>query len=115
MYKGFSTVGKRTVLSTVTGAELVKADLMNHVNIRKREIPGRPFFGCGLMSLPGQPFVQEVEAAAVSELRRVASYDPRLRVGVVASYASGHSLRVAAEVEYVELGEIEQIAMLVEE
>lgn len=117
MYRGFSSVGRTSVDTALTGADLVKADLLNHLNIRPREVPGRPFFGCGLLSLPGRPFTPETEAASVAELRRVAAYDPRIRTGVVASYAdpSAHSLTVGAELEYVELGEIERIAVLVEE
>jgi phage baseplate assembly protein W len=117
MYRGFSSVGRTTVDTVLTGSDLVKADLLNHLNIRPREVPGRPFFGCGLLSLPGRPFTQETEAAAVAELRRVAAYDPRVRTGVVASAAdaSTGSLRVGADLEYVELGESERIALSVEE
>jgi phage baseplate assembly protein W len=103
-YHSFSTVGRGVADTQVSGIEAVKADLLNNLNVRFREVPGRPYFGSGIQALASQPFDGATQAAVVAELRRVFAGDPRVSVGEIVSSFSSGVLVLSALVYYVELG-----------
>ena len=51
---GYSSVG-RYKNYTLTDFELIKADLLNALNIRQGEVPGRPDVGTSMWSLMFEP------------------------------------------------------------
>ena len=116
-YKGFSSVGATDVArpnhsrTETYDIELVKQDILNHFNVRYREVPGRPGFGCGIYNLMAEPFDDITEIAVREEVERVLRYDPRVDVISidVAVDRDNHGMRVSAHVRYLELDRDELI------
>jgi phage baseplate assembly protein W len=78
-YKGFSTIDQ-TKKFRLTDLELIKRDLLNHFAIRKGEKLMNAEFGSIIWNLMFEPLTADVKALIVSDIQRVISYDPRLRV-----------------------------------
>lgn len=76
-FKGFSTIGKYKKF-TLTDYELVKRDLLNALNIREGELPGRPEFGTRLWNFIFEVNDNSTVRAITTELERMATYDPRV-------------------------------------
>ena len=78
-YKGFSTIDQ-TKKFRLTDLELIKRDLLNHFAIRKGEKLMNAEFGSIIWNLMFEPLTPDVKALIVSDIQRIISYDPRLRV-----------------------------------
>lgn len=115
LYRAFTTVGRRSHDTTVSGVEAVKVDLLNHLNTRFREVPGRPYFGCGLQSLLGRPFDDNTEAGACAEFRRVVESDPRVIVREVYTAAQDGAILIRALLHYVEFNREEWMGWAVKD
>ena len=90
-FRGFSTINKYKKF-TLTDYELIKRDLLNALNIREGELPGRPEFGTRLWN-----FIFEVNSAdtvrnITKEVERVAAYDPRVEVNDVIVTQEQHGI-----------------------
>lgn len=120
-YKGFSSVETSTNpnrSSTETyDISLVKQDLLNHFNIRYREIPGRPGFGSKIYNMMAEPFDTITETMVRREVERVIRYDPRVSVmGLSVDIdRDNHSMQVSVILRYIELGTDEVINFSVTE
>ena len=75
---GYSTINKYKDY-TVTDFELVKRDLLNVLNIRQGEMPGRPEVGTSMWSLIYEPQSPSTTKAINSEIQRVVAQDPRIQ------------------------------------
>ena len=65
---------------TLLDEDLVKRDLLNGLNIRQGQLPGRPQFGTTLWDNLFESQSPELVTAIENEIRRVAGYDPRIQV-----------------------------------
>ena len=64
LFKGYSTVGKVNVTSTVLfDIELIKRDLLNHFSIKRGEKLENPNFGTTIPWLLFEPFNETIEKA----------------------------------------------------
>lgn len=82
-YRGFNTVNQNKKFR-LNDYELVKRDLINHFYIRKGEKPMNPNFGSIVWSMIYEPLTAETKTLIVEDVKKVVSYDPRLRVdGVI--------------------------------
>lgn len=80
-YKGFSTAdwGERRTFS-LTGIDLVKQDLMNHIYTMKGERVMMPNFGTRIPALTFEPCDETTRAIVEQDLTTVFNYDPRVKV-----------------------------------
>ena len=65
---------------TLLDADLVKRDLLNGLNIRQGQLPGRPQYGTTLWDNLFENQSQDLVVAIESEIQRVAGYDPRIQI-----------------------------------
>jgi phage baseplate assembly protein W len=65
---------------TLTDDALIKRDLLNALNIRQGQLPGRPGYGTALWDNLFENQTSETEAAITREIQRVAGGDPRLQI-----------------------------------
>lgn len=78
-YKGFSTINQYKKFR-LTDFELVKRNLLNHFSIRKGEKLSDPEFGSIIWSMLFEPMTADVKALIIEDVKKIANYDPRLRV-----------------------------------
>jgi len=65
---------------TLTDDALIKRDLLNALNIRQGQLPGRPGYGTALWDNLFENQTNETELAITKEIQRVAGGDPRLQI-----------------------------------
>lgn len=89
-YRGFSTQGKSNNFR-LTDFELIKQDITNHFNIRKGEKLMRPNFGTIIWNVLFEPFTDEIKSVIVSDIKAIASYDPRVSFDniIITEYEQG--------------------------
>jgi len=82
LYNGFSTYGRAKKFH-LTDTDLIKQDLFNMFNIKKGEKLMNPNFGTIVWSMLFEPFTEQVRQAITDDVKRVASYDPRLKLNTL--------------------------------
>ena len=65
---------------TLLDEDLVKRDLLNGLNIRQGQLPGRPQFGTTLWDSLFENQSPDLVNAIEKEIQRVAGYDPRIQI-----------------------------------
>jgi len=90
-FRGFSTIGKYKKF-TLTDYELVKRDLLNALNIREGELPGRPEFGTRLWNFLFEANDNNTIRNITKEVERIASYDPRVLINDVIVTQDDHGI-----------------------
>jgi phage baseplate assembly protein W len=118
IYRGFSSIsgdGSTHSNTELFDIALVKQDLLNHFNIRYREIPGRPGFGCAIYNLLAEPFDEITEVALREEVENVIRSDPRVEVTGfdVTLDRSNSGAIVSVSLLYKELGQEETVAFAI--
>ena len=98
---GYSTIGKYKDY-TVTDFELIKRDLLNVLNIRQGEMPGRPEVGTSMWSLIYEPQSPSTTKAINSEIQRVVAQDPRIQINDLNVYAQENGILIELEVDTVQ-------------
>jgi phage baseplate assembly protein W len=99
-YRGFSTINQ-TKKFRLTDAELVKRDLINHFSIRKGQKLMNPDFGSIIWNMLYEPLTADVKSTIVEDVRRIVSYDPRLRVDNVILDEFEHGIQVQVELTFL--------------
>lgn len=99
-YLGFSTVNRRRKFR-VTDFNLVKQDLYNHFHIRRGEKLMNPDFGTIIWDMLFEPFTQATRDVIADDVKRIASYDPRIQVSdiIITEFETGIMLEI--NVNYV--------------
>lgn len=90
-FRGFTTINKYKKF-TLTDYELVKRDLLNVLNIREGELPGRPEFGTRLWNFIFEANNTDTVRNITKELERVATYDPRIELNDVIVTQEAHGI-----------------------
>ena len=65
---------------TLLDTDLVKRDLLNGLNIRQGQLPGRPQYGTLLWDNLFENQSQDLVVSIQKEIQRVAGYDPRIQI-----------------------------------
>lgn len=65
---------------TLLDTDLVKRDLLNGLNIRQGQLPGRPQYGTLLWDNLFENQSQDLITSIQKEIQRVAGYDPRIQI-----------------------------------
>jgi phage baseplate assembly protein W len=81
IYRGISFMRyKDRKTLTLSGVDLVKQDLINHIYTRWRERIMMPKFGTRVPDMPFEPMTRDLLDNLESDLRRVVEYDPRVQL-----------------------------------
>lgn len=81
----------------VVDQDLVLQDFVNSLNITQGQLPGRPEVGTTLWTFIFEPNVLETRLQLETEVRRMASFDPRLIINTVSSYPQGNGILLEIE------------------
>lgn len=98
---GYSTIDKYKSY-TVTDFALIKRDLLNALNIRQGEMPGRPNVGTTMWSLIFEPQNASTSQQVITEIQRVVAQDPRIAISDINVYAQENGILVELEVQTVQ-------------
>lgn len=85
---------------TLTDQALVQQDFINSLNIRQGQKVGQPGYGTTLWDFVFDPNTIDVQQAIVTELRRVATSDPRIVLGQILAYPEDNGILVEVEIAY---------------
>jgi len=107
---GFNTQGQYKKF-TLTDSALIKRDLLNALNIRQGQIPGRPQVGTILWDNLFDNQTNETERAILNEIQRVAGGDPRLQISTVEIFPQQNGLLLQVEIILVPSTEPERLSI----
>ena len=107
---GFNTQNqykKFTLLDT----ELVKRDLLNGLNIRQGQLPGRPQYGTVLWDNLFENQTNETTKAIQAEVQRVAGYDPRIQIVDTQVFPQENGILIQIELAIVPSTDAQQLSI----
>jgi phage baseplate assembly protein W len=107
---GFNTQGQFKKF-TLTGFELIKRDLLNALNIRQGQLPGRPGYGTVIWDFLFEPQLESVQLNIEREVQRVAGSDPRIYINSVQSFPQDNGILIQIELEIVPSTDAERLAI----
>lgn len=107
---GFNTQGQYKKF-TLTDSALIKRDLLNALNIRQGQIPGRPQVGTILWDNLFDNQSNETEQSIINEIQRVAGGDPRLQISQVEIFPQENGILIQIEIILVPSTEPERLAI----
>ena len=107
---GYSTIDKYKSY-TITDFALIKRDLLNALNIRQGEMPGRPNVGTTMWSLIYEPQNASTSQQVITEIQRVVAQDPRIAISDINVYAQENGLLVELEVQTVQGQDAEMLSI----
>ncbi len=111
IYVGYSTIDQNKSV-TLTDADLIKRDLINHFYIRRGEKLMQPNFGTIVWDSIFEPYTEQLRTAIIDDVTRIARYDPRLRVDQILVDQFEHGLLIELRLEYVSTNEIETLKLI---
>ena len=86
---------------TLLDVALVKRDLLNGLNIRQGQLPGRPQFGTTLWDNLFENQSPELVTAIENEIQRVAGYDPRIQISEVQVFPQENGILIQVQLAIV--------------
>jgi phage baseplate assembly protein W len=107
---GFNTQGQFKKF-TLTGFDLIKRDLLNALNIRQGQLPGRPGYGTVIWDFLFEPQLESVQLDIEREVQRVAGSDPRIFINSVQAFPQGNGILIQIELEIVPSTDAERLAI----
>ena len=111
LFKGFSTVGRDFEDIALYDYELVRADLLNHFNIRKGEKLENPEVGTIIWDSIFEPNTQATSDAIIADVQSIIQQDPRVELESVDVDYFEHGLQVTMSVLYRQLNVQEQLSL----
>ena len=111
---GFNTINQFKKF-TLTDFELIKRDLINALNIRQGELPGRPGYGTIIWSYVFENQSSTMQENVKDEIQRVVGGDPRLSVSNTEVYPQDNGLRIELTVQVVGSYTSERLALFFNE
>ena len=101
LFKGFSTVDKVRAPYTLTDADLVKRDLLNHFYTRIGERIMRPTFGSVIWDYLMEPEDPETQEIIKEDIERIVRSDPRVEFQEVNLTILDHTIQAEVKIKYV--------------
>ena len=86
---------------TLLDEALVKRDLLNGLNIRQGQLPGRPQFGTTLWENLFENQSPALVTAIENEIQRVAGYDPRIQISEVQVFPQENGILIQVQLAIV--------------
>ena len=110
LYKGYSSkIGGNKV--SLTDADLVKQDLINHFNIRRGEKLMNPDFGTIIWDSLFEPLTEQLRNQIIEDVTRIAGSDPRLRVDSILVDQYDNGLILELRLVYSNTNETENLRL----
>ena len=103
LFKGFSTVDKIRAPYTLTDAELVKRDLLNHFYTRIGERIMRPSFGSVIWDYLMEPEDPETQEIIKEDIERIVNSDPRVEYLETNILVLDHTIQAEVKIRYKEI------------
>jgi phage baseplate assembly protein W len=97
---GFNTIDQYKKF-TLTDFALIKRDLLNYLNIRQGELPGRPDVGTNIWDLVFEPQNPETDQLILNEIQRVAGQDPRIYIDDAQVYPQDNGVLIEVLIQTV--------------
>lgn len=91
--------------------QLVLQDFINALNIRQGQKPGNPAYGTTLWDFVFEPNTSDVQFQLETELRRVASGDPRLILNSVRAYPQENGILIEVEIAIAPFNNAQMLSM----
>ena len=110
IYRGLSTFNRKKKFR-VTDFELVKQDLINHLNIRRGEKLMQPNFGTRIWDMLFEPFTDVVRQQITDDITSIISYDPRIRVQDILITEKEYGLQIEIEMVYVQTNQADVLSL----
>jgi phage baseplate assembly protein W len=107
---GFNTQGQFKKF-TLTDSALVKRDLLNALNIRQGQVPGRPQVGTVLWDNLFESQSNETDQAITNEIQRVAGGDPRLQIANIEIFPQENGILLQVELAIVPSTNTERLSI----
>jgi phage baseplate assembly protein W len=86
---------------TLLDEDLVKRDLLNGLNIRQGQLPGRPQFGTTLWENLFENQSPALVTALENEIQRVAGYDPRIQISETQVFPQENGILIQVQLAIV--------------
>ena len=96
---------------TLTDSALVKRDLLNAMNIRQGQLPGRPEYGTALWDNIFENQTEETTRSIEREIQRVAGYDPRLQIVSLDVFPQQNGILIQMELAIVPSTDAERLSI----
>jgi phage baseplate assembly protein W len=90
---------------------LVVQDLINALNIRQGEKVGQPDYGTTIWGYVFDPNIQDTQTALETEIRRIASQDPRLMINYVNAYPQESGILLEVELSIAPFNQTELLSI----
>jgi len=100
LFKGFSTVDKVRAPYTLTDADLVKRDLLNHFYTRIGERIMRPTFGSVIWDYLMEPEDPETQEIIKEDIVRIVKSDPRVEFLSTKLLVLDHTIQAEVQIKY---------------
>lgn len=107
---GFNTQGQFKKF-TLTDSALIKRDLLNALNIRQGQMPGRPEVGTIIWDNLFESQSEETNQAIINELQRVAGGDPRLQISSIDIFPQQNGILLQVELQLVPSTDAERLSI----
>ena len=105
---GFNTQGQNKKF-TLTDAALVKRDLLNALNIRQGQLPGRPQYGTIIWDNVFENQTTDTTTNIENEIQRVAGGDPRLQIVSTEIFPQENGLLIQIELQIIPSTDAERL------
>jgi phage baseplate assembly protein W len=86
---------------TLIDNELIKRDLLNALQIRQGQLPGRPGYGTVLWDYVFESLDSTTEQGILNEIQRVIAQDPRIALSDAVLYPQSNGLLIEVQLQYV--------------
>ena len=96
---------------TLLDADLVKRDLLNGLNIRQGQLPGRPQYGTTLWDNLFENQSSNLNAAIEREIQRVAGYDPRIQIADTQIFPQENGILIQIQLSIVPSTTAQQLSI----
>jgi len=96
---------------TLLDADLVKRDLLNGLNIRQGQLPGRPQYGTTLWDNLFENQSQDLVVAIEREIQRVAGYDPRIQIMDTQVFPQENGILIQVQLAIVPSTDAQQLSI----
>lgn len=107
---GFNTQGQFKKF-TLTDSALVRRDLLNALNIRQGQVPGRPQVGTIIWDNLFENQTTEIADAITREIQRVAGGDPRLQIQDIEIFPQENGILLQVEIIIVPSTDAERLSI----
>jgi len=96
---------------TLLDEDLVKRDLLNGLNIRQGQLPGRPQFGTTLWDNLFENQSPALVNAIEREIQRVAGYDPRIQISDTQVFPQENGMLIQVQLAIVPSTTAQQLSI----